>query len=62
MVCRGGEHCCGKEETRICNINEGDCNNDEECSGTLQCGSNNCPVQSGGYWDPEDPQSTTVSK
>ena len=54
MTCRGGEHCCGKEDTRICVEAEGDCDHDDECEGTLQCGTDNCPVQSGGYWDDKD--------
>ena len=54
MYCRGGTNCCGKEDTRICVEAEGDCDHDDECEGTLQCGTDNCPVQSGGYWDDKD--------
>ena len=27
---------------RLCQENEGDCDNDDECEGSLECGSNNC--------------------
>ena len=54
LVCRGGENCCGPESTRLCGEGEGDCHGDEDCSGTLQCGEDNCPLQSGGLWDTQD--------
>ena len=53
QVCRGGESCCGPELTRLCGEGEGDCQRDEDCEGTLQCGEDNCG-QSGGLWDAED--------
>ena len=40
--------------SRLCGEGEGDCHSDEDCQGTLQCGEDNCPVQSGGLWDEED--------
>ena len=57
MVCRGGDSCCGPEATRICGEGEGDCQGDEDCEGTLQCGEDNCVTQAGqagGLWDAED--------
>ena len=30
MTCRGGERCCGQEETRLCDEGEGDCDNDNQ--------------------------------
>ena len=54
MWCRGGANCCGKEDTRLCVEAEGDCDHDDQCAELLQCGQDNCPSQSGGYWDLED--------
>ena len=34
--------CCSEEEK--CTINEGDCNLDTECYGSLVCRPNSCPV------------------
>ena len=42
MYCRGGEHCCHRDHLNQCDVGEGDCNEDEECKGSLICGSNNC--------------------
>ena len=36
----GGYGCC--TSTNQCGIEEGDCDNDSECSGNLKCGYNNC--------------------
>ena len=43
-VCNGVEfdsECCSKYEK--CCINQGDCDSDNECSGALVCGKDNCP-------------------
>ena len=36
-----------------CNVGEGDCDDDSECSGSLTCGSNNCKATGmiGSNWD-----------
>ena len=34
--------CCST--SNLCGINEGDCDSDDECSGDLSCGNNNCPA------------------
>jgi hypothetical protein len=61
MHCRGGEHCCNKDTN--CTVGDGDCNTDEDCPGTLICGTNNCltgenfarsVLVNKGLWDPED--------
>jgi len=39
VICKGGLNCC---ETNICGLGEGPCNNDDQCSGSLRCGTNNC--------------------
>jgi hypothetical protein len=61
MYCRGGEHCCNKDTN--CTDGDGDCNNNEDCPGTLICGMNNCLTGENfarsllvnkGLWDPED--------
>merc|ERR1711894_663368 len=49
LVCNGidGDYkkvfreCCS--ESHPCDIDQGDCDNDSECSGDLVCGQNNCP-------------------
>ena len=33
--------CCTKKDP--CYVDEGDCDNDDECAGDLVCGKNNCP-------------------
>ena len=43
MTCRGGEHCCARNGVNLCSINEGDCDSDLDCEGSLVCGDNNCP-------------------
>jgi len=55
-ICRGGEHCCNRGKLNLCGIGEGDCNTDNDCSGVLMCGHNNCMKwrQPGGRWDEED--------
>ena len=30
-----------------CGVDEGDCDSDEECTGTLKCGNNNCFTDEG---------------
>ena len=54
MYCRGGDGCCGTSTTRLCVAGEGDCDHDGQCAGVLECGNNNCPIKTGGYWDEED--------
>ena len=54
MYCRGGENCCGREDNRLCGEGEGDCDHDDQCSGHLRCGNNNCVHKSGGLWDHTD--------
>ena len=54
MTCRGGEGCCGREPGRQCGEGEGDCDDDGQCQGLLQCGSDNCQTKSGGAWDQTD--------
>merc|ERR1719402_1391209 len=39
--CDGGDSCCSP--TNPCSENEGDCDRDADCQGTLLCGQNNCP-------------------
>ena len=43
MTCRGGEHCCARNGVKLCSLNEGDCDSDLDCEGSLVCGDNNCP-------------------
>jgi len=61
MYCRGGEHCCNKDTN--CTDGDGDCNNNEDCPGTLICGTNNCLTGENfarsllvnkGLWDSDD--------
>ena len=54
--CRGGEHCCNRGNLNLCGIGEGDCNTDNDCSGVLMCGKNNCMKwrPTGGHWDEDD--------
>ena len=54
MTCRGGESCCGRESNRQCGEGEGDCDEDEQCQGLLQCGTDNCQTKTGGAWDRTD--------
>ena len=51
-----GFHCCQPDSAKMCLDGEGDCNQDEDCSGNLICGDNNCLNwrQAGGLWDEED--------
>ena len=55
-ICRGGEHCCNRGKLYLCGIGEGDCNTDNDCSGVLMCGQNNCMKWRGpgGRWDEDD--------
>ena len=39
--CNGGNDCC--TESNQCDAGEGDCDKDEDCVGSLTCGTNNCP-------------------
>ena len=43
MTCRGGDHCCARNDVKLCAQDEGDCNTDQDCAGSLVCGDNNCP-------------------
>lgn len=47
MYCRGGTSCCGKGDLKLCVEGEGDCDDDEQCAGLLECGTDNCPSTSG---------------
>jgi len=40
-LCQGGDSCCDNK-VGGCGVNEGDCDNNDQCSGNLQCGNNNC--------------------
>ena len=51
-TCRGGEHCCRPDSP--CPANAGDCNHDHDCMGVMICGTDNCPIKSGGRWDETD--------
>ena len=42
----GGWYCC--TSSNLCGADEGDCDVDSECAGSLICGTNNCP--SGFYY------------
>jgi len=48
--CEGEDHCCSP--TNLCSENEGDCDTDADCQGSLVCGQNNCP--GGGNFDEND--------
>ena len=54
MYCRGGDGCCGAGSNRLCAEGEGDCDDDSQCAGVLECGSDNCAIKTGGYWDDSD--------
>ncbi|XP_023348690.1 latent-transforming growth factor beta-binding protein 1-like [Eurytemora carolleeae] len=58
ILCSGSEGCCRRTGSgrELCGLWEGDCNNDNECAGTLKCGNNNCVQHwgEGGLWDAED--------
>ena len=43
MTCRGGDHCCARTGVQLCSQDEGDCESDLDCAGSLVCGDNNCP-------------------
>jgi len=47
-VCNGGNSCCNDIE---CGEGEGDCDTDSQCSGSLECGTDNCV---GINFDPTD--------
>ena len=36
----GDHHCCKPDKP--CGVGEGDCDNDDDCSGDLKCGTDNC--------------------
>ena len=38
-LCLGADNCC---DTKVCELNEGDCDDDDQCSGSLKCGTDNC--------------------
>ena len=44
MRCAGGDSCC--TPSNPCEVNEGDCDRDADCVGSLRCGVNNCIRQS----------------
>ena len=47
--CHGQENCCKSyPSSKRCSKGEGDCDNDDECAGSLVCGSNNCAGS--GFW------------
>ena len=48
MICNGGDKCC---ECRLCFSSKGNCENDDQCSGSLRCGTRNCV---GGTFDTND--------
>ena len=56
MYCRGGYSCCMKGYTNRCGEGDGDCNEDEDCDGSMICGNNNCNKWRSltGLWDSED--------
>ena len=56
MYCRGGHRCCHRGNLNLCGIGDGDCDHDDDCSGPLVCGNNNCLKfrSAGGLWDEED--------
>ena len=51
-TCRGGEHCCRPDSP--CPQDAGDCNHDHDCQGVMICGTDNCPIKTGGRWDDTD--------
>ena len=51
-TCRGGEHCCRPDNP--CPLDSGDCNHDHDCQGVMICGTDNCPIKTGGRWDDTD--------
>ena len=50
--CTGGDNCC--TSSKPCGVNEGDCDNDDDCMAGLKCGFNNCPIKLGLAWDSTD--------
>ena len=52
IACTGGDSCCTPENK--CGIDEGDCDNDNDCQDGLVCGSNNCSNKSGDDWESSD--------
>ena len=38
----GGDSCCSENGDDKCGYGEGDCDSDDECAGSLVCGSSNC--------------------
>ena len=45
MRCRGGEHCCVRNDVKMCGEGDGDCNHDRDCDSGLICGDDNCSQQ-----------------
>ena len=45
MKCRGGAHCCVRNNVRMCQSGERDCQADIDCGEVLICGENNCNNQ-----------------
>ena len=56
MYCRGGYSCCMKGYANQCGEGDGDCNEDEDCEGSMICGNNNCNKWRAltGLWDSKD--------
>ena len=55
MRCRGGEHCCVRNDVKMCGEGDGDCNHDRDCDSGLICGDDNCSQQvSDGGGDDDD--------
>ena len=50
--CTGCKSCC--TENNKCKADEGDCNKNEDCKGSLKCGKRNCKNKSGLQWDGDD--------
>ena len=51
MRCRGGEHCCVRNDVKMCGEGDGDCNHDRDCDSGLICGDDNCSQQVSGERD-----------
>ena len=43
------DHCCTADKP--CGVGEGDCDSDDQCSGDLKCGTDNCGTGFGDLWD-----------
>ena len=45
------DHQFCSRDGRLCQEMEGDCDHDNECAGSLKCGTDNCGSAYGGDWD-----------